>query len=64
MKSRFMVENPDDIEMTMKITMTVGDWTKLRDQLQQKYPSWRLSGMITNLLSQARKVFYEEHETE
>ena len=64
MKSRFMVEKPDDIEMTMKITMSIKDWTDLRDQLEQKYPSWRLSGMITNLLSQARKVFYEEHQND
>ena len=60
MNGRFMIENPDEIKATMKITMTVKDWTELRDQLAKAYPSWGLSSMITDLISQARKVFYEE----
>lgn len=62
MKARFMVESPDAIEATMKITMSVKDWTDLRDQLAQKWPSSRLSSAITDLLAQARKVYYAEHE--
>ena len=61
MEARFMIENPDKVEATMKITMSIKDWTELRDQLAKAYPSWKLSSMITNLLGQARKVFYEEH---
>jgi len=56
-----LIENPDKVEATMKITMSIKDWTELRDQLAKAYPSWKLSSMITNLLGQARKVFYEEH---
>ncbi len=62
MKARFMMESPDAIEATMKITMTMKDWCDLRDQLQEKWPSSRLSNMITNMLGQARKVFYPERE--
>ncbi len=63
MKARFMIEKPDDMAAKMVITMTVGEWTELRDQLAHKWPSSQLSGMITDLLSQARKVFYTEKET-
>lgn len=62
MKARFMVESPDEIEATMKITMTIREWTELRDQLANKWPSSRLSSFITDLVMQARKVYYAEHE--
>lgn len=58
MKARFMIEHPEEIEATMKITMTVKEWGELRDQLAQKWPSSRLFSAITNVLSEARKVYY------
>ena len=58
MKARFMIESPDNIQATMKITMTVEEWTELRDQLAQKWPSSRLSNAITSVLVEARKVYY------
>lgn len=63
MEGRFNVENPNSVVFTLKITATAKEWEELRDQLAQKYPSWRLSEMITNLLAQARKTFYEEQKT-
>jgi hypothetical protein len=62
MEARFMIENPDEVKCTIKLTMTVKEWTELRDQLANKCPSWDLSRIITNLLSQARKVYYAENE--
>lgn len=62
MEARYMAEKPEDIEFTMKITATAKEWEELRDQLQQRWPSSRLNNIITDLLSQARKVFYEEKE--
>jgi len=62
MDARFMFENPKEIVAEMKIRMLISEWEELRDQLQNKYPSWWLSSAITNLLSQARKVLYEEHK--
>ena len=58
MKARFMIEEPEKIEATMKITMTVKEWEELRDQLVQKWPSARLSSAITGLLIDARRVVY------
>jgi hypothetical protein len=63
MKGRFLAEDPDKIEFTLKITATAKEWTDLRDQLDNKWPSFRLSTMITDLLSKARAVFYEEQGT-
>ena len=58
MKARFMIEQPDEVQATMKITMTVKEWCELRDQLQSKWPSSRLSLAITQVLAEARKVYY------
>jgi hypothetical protein len=62
MKARFMIENPDDIEATMKITMSIKDWVELKDQLGDKWPSSDLYSKITDLIIQARKVFYTSNE--
>jgi len=62
MKARFMIESPGEIEATMKITMPVKEWEDLRDQLQNHWPSSRLSGAITSLLSEARRVIYADEK--
>lgn len=58
MKARFMLENPDEIQATMKITMRVKDWKELRDQLAQKWPSSQLSVAITSVVAEASKAYY------
>jgi hypothetical protein len=35
MQARFMVEKPQEIVFTMKITMSVKDWEYLRDALSE-----------------------------
>lgn len=58
MRARFMLEQPDDMQATMKITMSVKEWCELRDQLENKWPSSRLSQAITSVVIQARRVYY------
>lgn len=58
MKARFMIEEPGEIQATMKITMAVKEWEELRDQLAQKWPSSRLHSAITSVIIEARKVYY------
>ncbi|KKM15946.1 hypothetical protein LCGC14_1690850 [marine sediment metagenome] len=60
MKVWFMIENPDEIEATIKLTMTIKKWTELQDQLRDTYPSWELSSKISEVVNAARKVFYAE----
>ncbi len=53
-----MIEEPQDIIATMKITMTVKEWEDLRDQLEKKWPSSGLTNVINSLLLDARRVIY------
>lgn len=62
MQARFMIEKPDEIVATMKLTMPVKEWEELRDQLSSKWPSHDFSRAINDLLSQARKVVYPSVE--
>ena len=57
MKTQFRIENPDDVQMTLTVTMPARDWKVLRDQLQTTYPSWKLSDAISNMVSAATKTF-------
>ncbi len=58
MDGRFMMENPEKLMATMKITASVKEWEELRDQLTRDWPSWQFSNLITDLITQARKVIY------
>lgn len=64
MKAKLFIENPDEIEFTLKITMTLGAWKKLREQLVSvNYPSYRLVEAINDLIVRAGTSFsYEPPE--
>lgn len=55
-------ENPGEIEMTVKITMRLKDWEALQSQLKDAHPSWKLSGVISEMVLEARKVFFAASE--
>lgn len=62
MKARFLIEEPGEIQATMKITMPVKEWIELRDQLADKWPSFRLSQAITQVVAAARGVYYADEK--
>lgn len=62
MKTRMMVENPDAVLVTIKMTMSMKEWTDLRDQLANQWPSSNLSGHITDVVGQMRRIVYAKEE--
>ena len=62
MKARFLIEEPEKVEFTLKLTMTAKEWEQLRDQLQEKWPSARLSRAITSILTNVRATHYPEQD--
>ena len=65
MGTRFKAENPDSHEYTMTMTMPLGDWTELRDQLYggKTYAAWpasTLTSAINDMVSQAQKIYWPE----
>ena len=64
MRARFMIENPETIEASMKITMTIGQWVLLRDILTEKHIHHYLSSAITDIVIDARRIYYPNPTTE
>lgn len=58
MRTTFKIETPDDVTMTLKVSMTLRQWRELNAQLDSKHPSWKLSSAISEMVLQATKAFY------
>lgn len=57
MKTSLKVQNPDSIEMTLTVTMTLGDWKTLQRQLATPWPAWKLGEAINNMVHKANANF-------
>ena len=62
MQARFKLENPKAIEATLTLTLTLEQWERLREQLEYNWPGSDLRNVITDLLAQARKVYWPNEE--
>lgn len=57
MKANFKITNPEKTECTLKITMPLEEWKRLRDQLDNGYPGWKLSSLISKITIKAQEEF-------
>ena len=62
MKASFRATNPKKIEFALTVTMSLEEWRELQAQLSEKWPSWKLSSHITDMVLQAQKTFEVEDE--
>ncbi|PFH29080.1 hypothetical protein [Burkholderia sp. JKS000303] len=62
MKTEFKIQRPDDVPMTLTMTMTLGEWKRLEEQLSTSYPSWKLSTNIGEMVRLATTTFGETKE--
>src|SRR3546814_19600248 len=58
MKTVFQIQKPDDMQATIVLTATVGDFRALRTQLSGKWPSAEFSRSIGDVIRQAESTFY------
>lgn len=64
-RSRFGVENPERVRMSLKMTAQLRDWEELLDQLdsmadKNKSLAYEMRRQIRALVNQARKEFIVE----
>ena len=62
MKSTFRLDNVDEMQATMTLTMPVREWRKLNAQLAKDWPSWDFSRQITDLIRAAEVHFHTDTE--
>ncbi len=57
MNVRFEAKNPNKIEFTATITLTLEEWMQLRSHLPEGYPWFKIAGAISSAVLDASKVF-------
>lgn len=50
MRGKVEVCNPDKVELTLTLTLTVGEWREIMRELPQKWPHWQLGGIIADAI--------------
>ena len=61
-KAYFQPTDPDYINMTLTLTMTLGEWKRLK--LDHDYPGWRIQNIIGDMVKQAEAGYEKKHEIE
>ena len=62
MKITGKLQNQEDMELTLSITMTIKEWKELQKDLPTKYPHWKIGSAITDGVLKANTTIYEEIE--
>lgn len=62
MKARIALTDPNEVEVTVTLTMKLKDWKRLRDQVADQYPGWELRSVISDLVAKAGSHFEEQDE--
>lgn len=63
MKTKFKVEGPENVELTMELTMTVRHWREIKTQLGTAWPSSELYSHISSLINQVEQEWCFDNET-
>jgi thymidylate synthase ThyX len=62
MKTQMRIEEPEQTQCTLLITMTLKEWGNLRDQLSNKWPSCNLASAIIDMVYRLRKGVFGNTE--
>ena len=63
MKILGKLQNQDDMELTLSITMRLKEWKELQEVVPQTHPHWKLSSAITMAVLKAGTTVNEEIES-
>lgn len=62
MNGFFKLNDPDEIEATLTVTMPIKDWKALRDKMVDYYPGWDFKNLINNAVNTAENRFFVNGE--
>ena len=62
MNAKYRLARPRDVDATLEVTMSVGDWVKLLKQLNDtadsmSYPAWKFRELISEIIQKAETEF-------
>jgi len=56
-KGRFGIQKLNEVEATLTVTMTVGEWRDVLKQLSTKWPSWKFGEVILEMINAFNENF-------
>lgn len=58
------IANPEEVEVTLSLTMKVSDWRKIHEVLAQnsEWPYWKVRGMVSDVITLALSKYAGETE--
>lgn len=62
MKITGRIQNQEDTEITLSITMKLKEWKDLQKDLPERYPHWKIGAAITDAVLKLGATIYEEIE--
>jgi len=63
-RGKIVLDNYKMVPATMEITLSVGDWEKVAEELSNNYPSFKIKGAIIDLVYNMKVKLSEEVEIE
>lgn len=60
MKVNMFVAEPDNVEMTLLVTMTLKEWSRIKDALYKQGVNYELINHIASAISTVEKTFRPE----
>ena len=60
MRATFEAQNPESINFTIQITMSLKDWNELDELLENAWPATELKSLIRSACDQANKTYYPQ----
>lgn len=62
MKIKTSIQQPEEVEIKMSITMPMREWERLLEQLSSDYPSWKLGNAIRASIDKTKSFIEEDIE--
>jgi hypothetical protein len=60
MNIRGKMVKPEETEFALTITMKMKDWEDLRESIPDKWPFWKISSAISDMIIKVKTTFEEE----
>ena len=64
MKALIKIVDPDSVKMSLTLTMTLGAWEELQNQVEGKWPGWQFKALVNDMIEKAQKQFTSQDEIE
>lgn len=62
MNARIYIEQPDEVQLTLAVTMPLGHWRELQKQIGTGWPAVKLHSAIDRLITKATTGYTDAEE--